>query len=137
MEPKPYSEPCQTPKIECFVQIVNSFQSLTIFAKSSILDIWLGSEYVAALQGLGLSLSLSIIQFWLRLIPCFFAAHSPAGNHMFKVNNRNTRKRCEICSKLTIKTPEQRQWRRSGVFIVNFEHISHLALVFLLLTLSR
>ena len=27
--------------------------------------------------------------------------------------------------------------RRSGVFIVNFEHISHLALVFLLLTLSR
>ena len=27
---------------------------------------------------------------------------------MFKVNNRNTRTRCEICSKLTIKTPEQR-----------------------------
>ena len=26
-----------------------------------------------------------------------------------------------------------RQWRRSGVFIVNFEHISHLVLVFLLL----
>ena len=38
----------------------------------------------------------------------------PAGNDMFKVNNRNTRARCEICpkltrkipSKLTIKTPE-------------------------------
>ena len=30
------------------------------------------------------------------------------------------------CTKLTIKTPERRQWRRSGVFIVNFEHISHL-----------
>ena len=29
-----------------------------------------------------------------------------------------------------------RQWRRSGVFIVNFEHISHLVLVFLLLTLK-
>ena len=27
-------------------------------------------------------------------------------------------------------------WRRSGVFIVNFEHISHLVLVFLLLTLN-
>ena len=26
----------------------------------------------------------------------------PAGNYMFKVNNRNTRTRCEICSKLTI-----------------------------------
>ena len=35
---------------------------------------------------------------------------------------------CEICSKLTIKRVEQR--RRSGTFIVNFEHISHLVLVF-------
>ena len=61
----------------------------------------------------------------------------PAGIYLFKVNNRNTRTRCEICSKLTINTPERRQWRHSGVFIVNFEHISHLALVFLLLTLSR
>ena len=41
------------------------------------------------------------------------------------------------CSKLTIKTPQRRHSRRSGVFIVNFEHISHLALVFLLLNLSR
>ena len=55
-------------------------------------------------------------------------------NYMFKVNNRNTSLRCEICSKLTIKTPEQ---RRSGVFIVNFENISHLVLVFPLLTLSK
>ena len=57
---------------------------------------------------------------------------NPAGNCMFKVNNRNTRKRCEICSNLTLKTPE-----RFGSFIVNFEHISRLVLVFLLLTLSR
>ena len=28
---------------------------------------------------------------------------------MVKVNYRNTRARCEICSKLTIKTPERRQ----------------------------
>ena len=42
------------------------------------------------------------------------------------------------CSKLTIETPERPQaWDRSGVFIVNFEHISHLVLLFLLLTLSR
>ena len=61
----------------------------------------------------------------------------PAGIYLFKVNNRNTRTGCEICSKLTINTPERRQWRRSGVFIVKFEHISHLVLVFLLLTLSR
>ena len=37
---------------------------------------------------------------------------------MFKVNNRNTTTKCEICSKLTIKC--------SGVFIVNFEHISQI-----------
>ena len=57
--------------------------------------------------------------------------HIPAVNYMFKVNNKNTRTKCEICSKLTIDTS-----RRSGVFIVNFEHVSHLFLVFLLLTLN-
>ena len=51
-------------------------------------------------------------------------------------NNSNTRTRCEICSKLKIKIPERRQWRRSGIFIVNFEHISYLVLVFPLLTLN-
>ena len=48
---------------------------------------------------------------------------------MFKVNNSNARTSYEICSKLTIKTPERSQWRRFGVFIVSFEH---LVLVFLL-----
>ena len=58
-------------------------------------------------------------------------------NYMFRVNNKNPKTRCKIYSKLTIKT-EQRQWRRSGVFILNFEHnISHLVLLFLLLILSR
>ena len=61
----------------------------------------------------------------------------PPGIYLLKVNNRNTRTRCEICSKFTIKTPKRRHWRRSGVFIVNFEHISYLVLVLLLLTLSR
>ena len=56
---------------------------------------------------------------------------------MFKVNNKSNRERFEICSKLTLKTPEQHQWRRSGVFIDSFEHISRLFLVFLLLTLYK
>ena len=60
-----------------------------------------------------------------------------ANNYMFKVNNRNTSTRSEICSKLTIRTPERRQWRVSDAFIVNFAYISHLVLVFLLLNLSR
>ena len=62
--------------------------------------------------------------------------HFPVGIYLLKVNNRNTGTRCEICSKLTIKTPERRQWHRSGVFTVNFKHILHLVLVFLLLTLN-
>ena len=72
-----------------------------------------------------------ITRFIYRLFSSF-----PVGNYMCKVNNvqRNTRKRCEICSKL-IKIPERRR-RRSGVCTVNFEHISHLVLMFLL-TLSR
>ena len=62
---------------------------------------------------------------------------APVSIYLFKVNNTNTKTRCKICSNLTIKTPERRQWRRSGIFIVNFEHISQLVLVFLLLTLNR
>ena len=60
-----------------------------------------------------------------------------AGNYMFKVNSRNTKTRCEICSKLIIKIQERRHCRRSGIFIINFEHISHFVLVLLLLFLSR
>ena len=43
-----------------------------------------------------------------------------------------------LVSKL-IQTPQPAitQWRRSGVVIVNVEHILHLALVFQLLTLRR
>ena len=42
---------------------------------------------------------------------------SPANIYLLKINNRNTGKRCEICSKLVIKTPER---RCSDVFIVKF-----------------
>ena len=43
-----------------------------------------------------------------------------ASTNTFKVNNRNTGTRCEICLKLTIKTPDRRQW----VSIVNFEQVN-------------
>ena len=61
----------------------------------------------------------------------------PSRHLLAQSYNRNTKATCEICSKLTINTPERRYWRRSGVFIVNFEHISNIVLVFLLLTLRR
>ena len=35
-------------------------------------------------------------------------SQNPAKIYLFKVSNRNTRKRWEICSNLTIKTPERR-----------------------------
>ena len=92
--------------------------------------------------------------FWLLLIFVYFIRNQriSAGIYMLKVNNGDTRTRCEICSKLTIKTPEQRQHflqtcahqgvRNVAVGLVSLqlaysEHISHLVLVFLLLTQSR
>ena len=45
-------------------------------------------------------------------------------------------KNCELYSRLTVKTPERRQWRCFSVFIETIEHISHLFLVFLLFSLS-
>ena len=41
-------------------------------------------------------------QFLLLLLSSF-----PANTYLLKVNNRNTRKRYEICSELTIKTTKQ------------------------------
>ena len=70
------------------------------------------------------------------IIKCIIANNFPANIYLFKVNNRNNRKRCDICSTLIIKAPERRYWLCSGVFIVSFEHISRLFLAFLLLTLN-
>ena len=59
------------------------------------------------------------------------ALYCPAGIYLLKVNNRNTSQWRR--SGIFIVNFE---WRRSGIFIVNFEFISHLVLVFLLLTLN-
>ena len=55
----------------------------------------------------------------------------PDNIYLFKVNNRSTRKRSYM------KAPERYQRSRSCDFIVNFEHISHLFRMFLLLTLNK
>ena len=47
-------------------------------------------------------------------------ARLPVGIYLFEVKKEN-RKMCAICSKLTIKTLEQRWWCRSGVSIVDFD----------------
>ena len=61
-----------------------------------------------------------------------FFAFIPAG--IFTCSKLTTGKKktmCETYPKLPIKSLEWRQWRRSGVlFIVNFEQISHIVLIF-------
>ena len=80
------------------MKIDNGFQPLTIFLKCFILDAWHKSEYVA--------------------VYCLLLITYVANIYLLKMKNKNTRKRCEICSDLTIKTPF------SNVSIVDFEHVN-------------
>ena len=57
-----------------------------------------------------------------------------ASTYLFKINNRSTRTKCEICSKLTIKTTERRQWRQWCLYC-QLLTIVKIVLVFLLLAL--
>ena len=58
---------------------------------------------------------------------------SPTIIYLLKVSSINTRKNGKICSKLPLKTLKQ----RSTISNVDVEHISHLLLLFLMLTLSK
>ena len=56
---------------------------------------------------------------------------NPAGIYLFKVNEINTRLRCEVCSnKVNYKDT------RTMLCYINFEHILHLPLVFPMLILT-
>ena len=81
---------------------------------------------------------LLLLKIWLPLtsrVQEFVAI--PVVTYLFKFNNENSKTMCVICSKWTIKIPEQRQWCCFGVFIVNFEHIPHIVRVFSLLSLNK
>ena len=62
----------------------------------------------------------------------FTACKYPVVIYLFEVNNANTI--VKYVQIQQIKALEQCQWHRSGVFIVNFEQISNIFLVFPLLT---
>ena len=98
----------------------------------------------------------SIIAIWKRPKPLWYICFSIKGirnnNYwsIFDVIENRTTPLAFTCSKSTIETLViktkndvidcvlfSRQWRRFGVFIVNFEHISHPALMCLLLTLNK
>ena len=49
-----------------------------------------------------------------------------SSNNLFNANKKNTRAKCEICSQLAIKIPEQcysEQYCSSDI-TVNFEHVA-------------
>ena len=56
--------------------------------------------------------------------------NNPVNIYLFKVDNKSTIKRCEICSALTIKAPELRHWLWtyftpfSSVSVVNFKQVN-------------
>ena len=124
----------------CYFLILQKFKEVVYLAKTK----------PPQREGIYWPIMLSVIiircyEFLTRRKPFFFTKdlfsiiiffYFAVGIYLLKVNNRNTRTRCEICSKLLIKIPERRHWRRSRVFIVNFEHISHLILAFLFLPLN-
>ena len=60
-----------------------------------------------------------------------------AGIYSLKVNNGNTKITSQICSKLAKKTLKPCCWRCFRVFIVDFEQISNIVLVFPLLNLNK
>lgn len=56
----------------------------------------------------------------------FRRLHTTNNNKLFEVSNRNTSKRYELCSKLTISTPERRRWDESKkTRILDILHTAH------------
>ena len=85
------------------------------------------SEGIIGLPIVGLQIGGKCSFFYILFFCLNFLSETyPAGICLFKINNGNTRILCQICSKLT-KT----------LFIVNFEQISHIVLVFPFLILNR
>ena len=85
---------------------------------------------------LSLLLTLNVFPYTVSIVYFEHVKTVPVIIYLFKANNRSIRRIHEIWSKLTIKTTEQRHWRRPVVF-VNFEQISHIVLVFALLNLNK
>ena len=143
--PEVHLRPCRRFIMKFFSRNSNWFLAVNLFCKKTptqMFDMVLNTRPVTQLINLvGLSISIklkatqkTLITFLLYISKDLVKAMKtfPADIFLLKVNDKNTRTRCKICSKLTIKTPE-REWR---FFIVNFGHISHLILVSVLLTLN-
>ena len=115
------SRTAATSKMEHFVIILNGWEPLTIVTKTPSL----------MLQHLYPPLLILPIRQKTNSQPLRptrentynFCTKCPAKIYLSKVSNRNTRKRYELCSKLTMKTPEHFT-SFSSVSIVDFEQIT-------------
>ena len=61
----------------------------------------------------------------------------PAGIYLLKVNEGHSKTMSKTYLKLTIKTEERHYLGHSAIFIVKFERILHIALVYPFLTLNK
>ena len=96
--------------MKLIVKVVNDFKVQTIFAKRSILDVS---------QVLSFPSLTAINQTFFTNNKCAISRlfgtvtlTTPPGFSLFKSNNRNaknTRARCEMCLKLTVRTRDRRQ----------------------------
>ena len=78
-----HSTPSQTSKIELFTKIVNGWKFFTIFAKSSIVDVWLSSECASG----------NYMQWKLKLLSCKITSSTFFDSpELF----RSSRQRCSI-----------------------------------------
>ena len=69
---------------------------------------------------------------------CCFLFCYPDDTYLFKVSMKTPEKYVNLFdSNNKIKAPERLLWRVSDVFVVDFEQISHIRLVFPLMTLSK
>ena len=87
-------------KIDCYIIFIESGKRLVANAKRQKyckFDCNYGREYIFLASPLCLGPVLLI------------AAYYPANIYSFNGNNRNSRKKCETCSKLAIKTPDRSQ----------------------------
>ena len=90
-----------------FLSMFDHFTTLCMKGLSSIIHF--GSLPLATRYNSILEMSLFVFPFKEKFKLTSTVQHIPTGIYMFKVNNVNTREMYKICSKLSMKTPEQRQ----------------------------
>ena len=113
-----YSKPFQNSLMHC--EIIDRYFNVFLLKynwKKKTWKVFFGRKSLGAQTGIPVSQT-ALTRHWGNSLPLsvytlhlwVYRATSvyPAGICLLKVINRNTRTRCEICTKLTIKTPERR-----------------------------